>query len=111
MTRYRWEYLLVLALTILTAWLALGERLPDWLVPEHEIAVRVARVQKFSGSQTLRLRGALMPVNEVYAVAPLTGRVTEFRVKTGDAVRTGAVLATIHASDLAQRRAELDSAL
>ena len=111
MTRFRWEIALVIALTILTVWLALGERLPGWLVGEREIAVRVARVRKVSIPATARVSGALLPVNEIHVVSPLAGRVIELRVKAGDSVRAGAVIATIHASDIAERQAELEAAV
>ena len=52
-----------------------------------------------------------MPVNEVHTVSRLAGRITELRFKVGDSVRAGAVVATIHAGDIAQRQNELEAAL
>jgi membrane fusion protein (multidrug efflux system) len=111
MTRFRWELLLMLALAVLTVWLATGERLPIWLVGEREIPVRVARVTKQSIAETVRMSGVLTAVNEVHAVSQLAGRISELRFKVGDSVRAGAVVATIHASAIAQRQSELEAAL
>jgi RND family efflux transporter MFP subunit len=111
MTRFRWEFLLMLALAVLTVWLGTGQRLPSWLAGEQEIAVRVARVTRQSVPETVRMSAVLMPVNEVHAVSQLAGRITELRFKVGDSVRTGAVVATIHASDIAERQNELEAAL
>ena len=101
----------MLALAVLTVWLGTGQRLPSWLVGEREVVVRVARVTKQAMPESVRLRGVLMPVNEVHAVSQLAGRVTELRFKVGDPVRAGAVVATIHSSDLAQRQYGLEAAL
>jgi len=111
MTRFCWELFLVLALAILTVWLGTGGNLPNWLSGEREIAVRVARVTKQAMPETVRMSGVLMPVNEVHAVSQLAGRITELRLKVGDSVRAGAVVATIHASDIAERQNELEAAL
>jgi len=111
MTRFRWELLLMLALAVLTVWLAIGERLPIWLAGEREIPVRVARVTKQSMPETIRMSGVLMPVNEVHAISQLAGRITELLFKVGDSVRAGAVVATIHASEIAERQSELEVAL
>jgi RND family efflux transporter MFP subunit len=102
---------LVIALTIVTVWLAIGERLPGWLRGEREITVRVAPVRKSSEPQTVRLSGVLRPVGEIQVVSLLPGRVTEIRVKAGDTVRAGAVLAIIHASEITERQAALEAAL
>ena len=101
----------MLALAVLTVWLGTGERLPNWLAGEREIPVRVARVKKQAMPETVAMSGVLMPVNEVHAIAQLAGRITELRFKVGDPVRAGAVVATIHASDIAQRQNELEAAL
>ena len=101
----------MLALAVLTFWLATGERLPIWLVGEREIPVRVAPVTKQSMPETVRMSGVLTAVNEVHAVSQLAGRITELRFKVGDSVRAGAVVATIHANDVAQRQNELEAAL
>ncbi len=111
MTRFRWDFLLVLALAVLTVWLGTGGRLPNWLAGEREVAVRVASVTKQAMPASVRMSGVLMAVNEVHAVSQLAGRITELRFKVGDPVRAGAVVATIHASDIAQRQNGLKAAL
>ena len=85
--------------------------LPIWLGGEEEVAVHVAAVRKVAGPITLRLRGELAPVKAVDIVSPLAGRVVEVRFKAGDAVRAGAIVATIHAGALVQRIAELEAAV
>src|SRR5262245_36290555 len=109
--RFRWEFLLVAALAAMTAWMASGKRVPVWLGGEQEIAAHVAAVRLNGGAQTIRLTGVLMPVNEVYAVSQLAGRVVELGVRPGDLVRAGEVVATVHASAIVQRQAELEAAL
>ena len=101
----------MLALAVLTVWLAIGERLPIWLAGEREIPVRVVRVTKQFLPETVRMSGVLMPVDEVHAVSRLAGRITELRYKVGDSVRAGAVVATVHASEIAERQSELEAAL
>ncbi len=101
----------MLALAVLTVWLGTGGRWSGWLAGEQEIPVRVARVSKQSIPETVRMSGVLMPVHEVHAVSRLAGRITNLRFKVGDSVRAGAVVATIHASEVAQRQNELESAL
>ena len=101
----------MLALAVLTAWLGMGERMSAWLMGEPEISVRVAPVKIQSVPETLRLGGMLVPVKEVDAVSQLAGRIAELRFKVGDAVRAGAVVATIHASDIAERQDELETTL
>jgi RND family efflux transporter MFP subunit len=108
--RFRWEYLVMAALAALTAWMAIGKRVPVWLGDEQEIAAHVAAVGNNGGAQTIRLNGVLMPVNEVQAVSQLAGRVSELRVRPGDPVRAGEVVATVHASAIVQRQAELEAA-
>jgi RND family efflux transporter MFP subunit len=111
MTRLRWEIALMFALTAVTLWLALGGRLSGWWGSREEITVHVAPVGKSALPETLRLRGTLMAVNEIHAFSQLAGRVAEVRVKSGDAVQAGAVIATIQASGIAERQSDLQSAL
>jgi len=101
----------MLALAVLTVWLGTGGRLPNWLAGERETPVRVAPVTKQFMPETVRMSGVLTAVNEVHAVTQLAGRVIELRFKVGDSVRAGAVVATIHASAIAERQSELEAAL
>ncbi|HSQ12896.1 MAG TPA: efflux RND transporter periplasmic adaptor subunit [Candidatus Deferrimicrobium sp.] len=85
--------------------------LPIWLGAEEEVAVHVTVVRKVAGPITIRLKGELAPVKAVDIVSPFAGRVVEVRFKAGDAVRAGAILATIHAGALEQRITELEAAV
>ena len=101
----------MLVLAVLTAWLGMGEQLPAWLTGEPEISVRVERVKTRTVAETVRVGGMLVPVKEVHAVSRLAGRIAELRFNVGDAVGAGAVVATIHASDIAERQDELETTL
>ena len=50
------------------------------------------------------------PATTVNILPPLTGRLTELKVKLGDTVKAGQVLATINSPDLAQAYADADKA-
>jgi len=101
----------MLVLALLTVWLAAGERLPSWLAGEREIPVRIVRVTKQTVPESVRMSGVLMAVNEVQVVSRLAGRITELRLKVGDPVRAGSLVAKIYASDIAQRQIDLEAAL
>ena len=109
--RIRWEILAVLALSAYLVWLATGKRLPIWLVGERESTVRVARVTKQSVPATVRMAGVLMPVNEAHVVSYLAGRIATLPFQVGDSVSAGAVVATLHANDIARRQNQLEAAL
>ena len=108
---FRWEFLLVLALCILLAWLGLRERLPAWLGGEAEIAVSVAAVSTRAVPLTVPVSGMLAPAKAVTVVSRLAGRVTEMRFKIGDAVPAGAVVATVFPRDIANRENEIETGL
>ncbi len=108
---FRWEFLLVLVLCILLAWLGLHERLPAWLGGEAEIAVSVATVTSRAVPLTVPVSGKLVPAKAVTVVSRLAGRVTEMRFKIGDAVPAGAVVATVSPRDIANREHEIETGL
>src|SRR5687767_6545970 len=68
-----------------------------------EVPVRVAQVKRTTLPLTLRLTGELAAITKADVVSRLAGKVTEVRFKVGDLVPAGALVATIHASDLDQR--------
>jgi RND family efflux transporter MFP subunit len=111
MIGFRWEFSIVLGLASLTVWLVLVGRWPGWLAGEQETVVEVVRVSKSSIPEEIRVTGTVMPVSEVDVVSPFSGRVSELRVKTGDAVRVGAVVGAVYASELAERQDELVGAV
>jgi membrane fusion protein (multidrug efflux system) len=108
---FRWEFLLVLVLCILLAWLSLRERLPAWLGGEPDIAVSVAPVRKRAVPLTVPVSGTLAPAKAVTVVSRLAGRVTEMRFKIGDAVPAGAVVATVFPRDLVNREIDIEAGL
>lgn len=108
---FRWEFLLVVALCILLAWLSLRERLPAWLGGESEITVSVTAVRKRALPLTVPVSGTLAPAPAVTVVSRLAGRVTEMRFKIGDAVPAGAVVATVFPGDIAIREHEIETGL
>jgi RND family efflux transporter MFP subunit len=108
---FRWEFLLVLALSVLLAWLSLRERLPAWLGGDQGIAVSVAAVRKRAVALTVPVSGMLAPAKAVTVVSRLAGRVTEMRFKIGAAVPAGVVVATVFPRDLAIRENDLQTGL
>jgi len=76
-----------------------------------EIAARVAQVRRTSVPSTLQLTGKLAPITKADVVSRLAGKVTEVRFKVGDFVPAGAIVATIHASDLDQRLGRLERSI
>ena len=76
-----------------------------------EIAARVAQVRRTSVPSTLQLTGKLAPITKSDVVSRLAGKVAEVRFKVGDFVPAGAIVATIHASDLDQRLGRLERSI
>ena len=76
-----------------------------------EIPARVAQVRRTSVPSTLQLTGKLAPITKADVVSRLAGKVTEVRFKVGDFVPAGAIVATIHASDLDQRLGRLERSI
>jgi|GEM_PF-3632000 len=101
----------MIGLTGLIVWLAFGERMPGWWAGEQELAVQVAPVRTYDFEEKIHVTGVLMPVNEMQAVSPLAGRVADLRVKKGDSVSAGALIAVIQADEIAHRQAELEAAV
>jgi RND family efflux transporter MFP subunit len=76
-----------------------------------EIPVRVAQVKRTTLPATARLTGELLPLTKTEVVSRLAGKVTGVRFRAGDFVPAGAIVATIHASDLDQRLGGLDASV
>jgi RND family efflux transporter MFP subunit len=107
----RWEIIAVLVLSAYLAWLASGTRWPAWLGGDQEIAVKVVGVKRQVTPVTLSVNGTLVPAGEIEVVSRLAGRVTEVRFRVGQRVAAGAVVATVDAHGISQRRAEIESSL
>ena len=78
-----------------------------------EVIVPVAEVKRASRPVVLRISGELQPAVEVEVVSRLAGQLTGVKFTTGDTVTAGAVVATVHSSELGERvrsvEAELDA--
>ena len=74
--------------------------------------VQVGAVDNAAAVHTISLPAVVEadPALTVNIVPPLTGRLTELKVKLGDSVRQGQVLAVISSPDLAQAFADADKA-
>ena len=68
-----------------------------------EIPVRVVQVKPTTLPVMARFTGELLPLAKTDVVSRLAGKVTEVRFKVGDFVPAGAIVATIHATDLDPR--------
>jgi RND family efflux transporter MFP subunit len=114
MKRLRWPILLGIFVLVAASYFylnAASRGLPVWLGGDGAIAVRIAPVRKLTAPLRRRLMGQLAALKETAIVSPLAGRVAEVRFNAGDAVRAGAIVATIHSSALAQRIAEFEAAV
>lgn len=85
--------------------------LPRWPADDSEKIVRVAPVRRVSVPLVIRLEGELTYARETDLVSRLAGRVRELRVKVGDRVPPGAVVALIDAPALVGRTREIEAAL
>jgi len=74
--------------------------------------VTVAPVSNLAAPHTLSLPGVVEadPARTVNILPPLTGRLTELKVKLGDAVKQGQLLATIGSPDLDQAWSDVEKA-
>ena len=68
-----------------------------------EIVVAVAAVKQESRPVVLRISGELQPAAQLDVVSRVAGRLTEIKVKTGDYVTAGAVVASVCSGELAER--------
>jgi len=74
--------------------------------------LQVAAIEAAAATHTVALPAVVEadPAQTVNILPPLTGRLTELKVKLGDSVRQGQVLAVISSPDLAQAQADADKA-
>jgi len=80
-------------------------------IGNQEVVVTVAQVKPESRPVVLRLSGELKPAIEVEVVSRLAGRLTEVKFTTGDSVTVGAVVATVHSGELAERVRSVEAEL
>jgi RND family efflux transporter MFP subunit len=105
---------LVVALALISAAVYLHSRSEGKTAASNagmEIPVRVAQVKRTTLPVTARLTGELLPLTKTEVVSRLAGKVTGVRFRVGDFVPAGAIVATIHASDLDQRLGGLDASI
>jgi RND family efflux transporter MFP subunit len=106
MTKHRWLYGAVSASVLAGAAATLywtERRAPSWVVHEHAIPVQVARAVKGLMPSVIQLGGELHPINEIAVNTRVSGRVTQVYYKVGDWVPSGAVIASVHSRELAER--------
>ena len=74
--------------------------------------LQVAAIEAAATTHTIALPAVVEadPAQTVNILPPLTGRLSELKVKLGDTVRQGQVLAVISSPDLAQAQADADKA-
>ena len=109
--RVRWEIIAVVTLSMYLVWLGTGQRWPIWLGGDPEIAVKVVGVKRRVTPVIFLVKGTIVPAGEIEVVSRLAGRVTEVRFGVGQRVAAGAVVATVDAHDIAQRRGEIENSL
>ena len=79
--------------------------------PDREVPVRVTQARRISLPLTIRSAGELRPVTQAEVVSRLAGKVAELRVKVGDYVTAGSVVAVVAATDLEQRIARVEASV
>jgi RND family efflux transporter MFP subunit len=112
--RYRRRLVVFVISGLLLGALYLNSPSPDALKRAGSNAatpVHVAHVRRVFVPGELRVSGVLLPVNQVEVVSRLAGKVAEVRVKAGDFVSSGAVVAVVHSSHLARRIGGLETAI
>ena len=73
----------------------------------QEIAVKTVRVKRVTAPLIFPVVGDLRPTNEVIVTSRIGGRLATVRYGSGDRIRKGTVVATIHSADLSRRTAQL----
>jgi RND family efflux transporter MFP subunit len=77
----------------------------------REVPVRVKQARRISFPLTVTTAGELRPVKEAEIVSKFSGKVTELRVKPGDFVTAGSVVAVVRSEDLEQRVARIEASV
>lgn len=75
----------------------------------HVEVVQLAQARKISLPAKLTVTAELQPKSQAAVVSRLAGKVIEVRFKVGDFVPAGALVATVHADELEQRLARIES--
>ncbi len=112
MTPHRYLYGIGIILGVVAALSAIfrwTERLSGFVAGENEVVVQVTQAVKVSMPAAVRLKGELHAVNEIDVKARVTGKVSEIHYKTGDWVRSGAVVATLQSSELMERLGKIEA--
>jgi RND family efflux transporter MFP subunit len=112
MTPHRYLYGIGIILGVVAALSAIfrwTEGLSGFVAGENEVVVQVTEAVKVSMPAAVRLKGELHAVNEIDVKAPVTGKVSEIHYKTGDWVRSGAVVATLQSSELTERLRKVEA--
>ncbi|MFI4940315.1 MAG: efflux RND transporter periplasmic adaptor subunit [Burkholderiales bacterium] len=94
------------------AFVRLGDKLTVPVNSPLRIGLAVSQVGEISSAHVLTLPGVVEadPALTVNVLPPLTGRLTEVKVKLGDAVTRGQLLAVVHSPDLDQAYSDVDKA-
>jgi RND family efflux transporter MFP subunit len=87
------------------------EKFLGWFVTHDAIRVTASPVNKALTPRVVRGRGQLQAVEVVDVVSPVAGQLSEFRLKVGDKVAKGQILATVRSRELLQRMEKIAAAL
>src|SRR3954467_15327486 len=101
--RLRWLHLALILISLaLWALFSLSRRENDvGRTDDHpEIAVKTVRVKKLTTPLVFAVLGDFKPTNEVSITSRIPGRLATVRYRSGDRIRKGAVVATVHSNDL-----------
>ena len=86
------------------------EKFLGWFVT-HEAVPVAAPVKKDLVSHVVRGRGKLQAVEVVDVVSPVAGQLSKIRLKAGDRVTKGQILATVRSHELLRRVQKISAAL
>ncbi|MBN2321477.1 MAG: efflux RND transporter periplasmic adaptor subunit [Acidobacteria bacterium] len=100
--------ILIIGLAVLTA---CGEKHTDAVSDLSAVPVSVISAQYQSISTTLEVPGTVQPRKRIALASQINGFVKEMRVRAGDRVKSGQVLATLDSRDAANQQAAAESAV
>lgn len=107
----RKKALLILCITGLAALTACGEKHPEPVTDEPAVPVSVISARYQSIPATVEAPGTVQPRKRIALASQINGSVEEMRVRAGDAVKSGQLLAVLDSRDAANQKAAAESAV
>ena len=90
---------------------ACGHKEEEAAKPKPVVEVKVAQAESRTADLTLRAPATIFPKEQANITPRMTGVIRELKVRKGDSVAAGALLATLESRDLAAQRDEAQAAI